>query len=137
MEIFELKDSTRVNTETTVSETLPVYELGSFEPVAEIPARPAPDQMYVWREELHGYFAAMRQFNVMDAVDVFEHLSAFSARASEIRNLCMEMDSRRNNNFRIREIDPFIEECDRQFKIHSRILSVKEVEARLAGGSFA
>lgn len=95
------------------------------------------DQMFIWREELHDYFARMRQFNVMDPVDVFEHLSAFSARASEIRNLCMEHDSRRNNNFRIREIDPFIEECDRQFKIHSRILSVKEVEARLAGGSFA
>lgn len=90
----------------------------------------------VWREEIFGYYEVMKTFNDMDPSDVFRSLSAYSARASEIRAHIGEKESRTEAAFRIRVIDPFLEECDRQFKIHSRTLATDEMMARLAGGRF-
>lgn len=90
-----------------------------------------------WKDEIAGYFGVMQKLIDMDAIAAFQHLSQFSARASEIRSQLGTQESRREAAFRIRIIDPFIEECDRQFKIHSRIQAIREMDARLAGGSFA
>jgi hypothetical protein len=72
----------------------------------------------------------------MDSVEVMQTISSVSARLCEIRAYLYQVDSRRSQALRIREVDPLIEECDRQFKIHSRIQSIKEVEYKLSGGQF-
>lgn len=90
----------------------------------------------LWRTEIAQCYVIMREFNTMDSTDVFMSLSQFSGRASEIRSHLSEHEGRREANFRIKVIDPFIEECDRQFKIHSRLQAIREMDARLAGGRF-
>lgn len=87
-------------------------------------------------DEIFQYYKVMKEFNEMDASEVFGSLSAFSARASEMRAYCNRSDSKRSQNLRLKAIDPFIEECDRQFKYHSRNLSTQEAEMRLSGGRF-
>jgi len=89
-----------------------------------------------FREEILDYYKEMRRFNDMDGTEVFQSLSAFSARASEIREYLTHFDTKRNQSFRIKAVDPFLDECDRQFKIHSRIQAVRDMEVRLAGGNF-
>lgn len=103
----------------------------------EVRNRSDHDGISGFREELDSYYQAMLLFNKMDPVEVFQTLSQFSARASEIRMGLMRVDNRKNTSFRTHEIDPFISECDRQFKLHSRIQAIKEMDARLSGGSFA
>lgn len=90
-----------------------------------------------WRQEIAEYYVTMKDFTDTDPVSVFQNLSQFSARASEMRSYITAKDGREEANFRTRVIDPFIEECDRQFKLHSRIQAINEMDARLAGGRYA
>ena len=89
-----------------------------------------------WKEEIAESYKIMKEMTDMEATAVFRLLSQFSARASEIRSQIGPQEGKREAAFRIRIIDPFIEECDRQFKIHSRIQAINEMDARLAGGRF-
>lgn len=91
-----------------------------------------------WRKEISKCYQLMKVLVDMDPSDAFRHLSQFSARASEMKSLIPAMrESREQASFRIRILDPFLEECDRQFRINSRIQAVKEMDAKLAGGHFA
>lgn len=87
-----------------------------------------------WRAELSAYLSEMQKFEGMDPTEVFFRLSAFSARAAEIRFSITASESRRMTAFRTQAVDPFIEECDRQFRIHSRIQAIREMEFRISGG---
>lgn len=89
----------------------------------------------VWRTELDDYYGEMQGFGNMDPVEVFLRLSAYSARASEIRSQIVRSENRRHLSFRTQEIDPFIDECDRQFKLHSRIQATREMEFKMSGGA--
>lgn len=90
-----------------------------------------------WKKEIAGYYERMVLFIDTDALTVFQSLSQFSARASEIRSRISSNANREETTFRTRVLDPFLEECDRQFKLHSRIQAINELDARLAGGKFA
>lgn len=87
-------------------------------------------------DELDAYYRSMKEFNDIEATEVLQALSSFSARASEIRSQLQRVDSKRSYALRTKHIDPFIEECDRQFKIHSRIQSIRETDYKLARGQF-
>ncbi len=100
------------------------------------PTTKAVDTIQGWKTEIAESYVTMQEFNTMDPVSVFQNLSQFSARASEMRSRIGTTASKDWQNFRIRIIDPFIEECDRQFKLHSRITAIQEMDARLAGGRF-
>ena len=96
-----------------------------------------PNSISGWKTEIAGYYETMQEFIYTDAITVFQNLSQFSARASEMRSLISFSPGREETSFRTKIIDPFIEECDRQFKIHSRIQAINEMDAKLAGGRFA
>jgi hypothetical protein len=85
--------------------------------------------------ELDEYFAAIRKFQSMDISEILLSISAFSARAAEIRSHLMRSESRRLNAFRTREIDPFLQACEFQFRIHSRLQAIRELEFKLSGGA--
>ncbi len=106
--------------------------------VAPLPPSPTyqrpDDTLAGWKKEIAGYYETMYEFVNMDSLTVFQNLSQFSARASEMRSRIPANAARDVNNFRIKIIDPFIEECDRQFKLHSRIQAIMEMEARMSGG---
>lgn len=96
-----------------------------------------PTGLDAWREEISDCYQILKVLVDMDPSDAFRHLSQFSARASEMRSLISVREGREQANFRIKVIDPFLDECDRQFRINSRIQAVKEMDAKLAGGHFA
>lgn len=85
------------------------------------------------RAEMDNYYREMNTLNGLDPMEVFQKLSAFSARASEIRAYCFRVESRQAQALRTQMVDPFLEECDRQFKIHSRLQAIRELEFRLVG----
>lgn len=70
----------------------------------------------------------MRKFQVMDIAEVLLSLSAFSARAAEMRAQLVRVDNRRAAAFRTKEVEPLLEEVDRQFRIHSRLQAVRQME---------
>lgn len=96
--------------------------------------RPPVDTIEGWRSEIADYYGTMKDFIYSDSITIFQNLSQFSARASEMRSRISSTAGREETNFRTRVIDPFIEECDRQFKLFSRIQAIQEMEARMAGG---
>ena len=82
-----------------------------------------------WRPELTNYLNMMYEFkDEVDSREILRTLSAFSARASLMRNLIARSTSPKTNRFRIDELDPFLIEVDRQFKIYSRLISAEKLE---------
>lgn len=91
------------------------------------------DLVFVWRDELDGYYKRMHGFPELDPSEIFRELAAFSARASELRSYCVRMSSRMANTFRTQEIDFFLQEVDRQFRSWSRVVTVRGQEIALTG----
>jgi hypothetical protein len=81
------------------------------------------------RTELDNYYREMQDFDKIDPGQIFKRLAAMSARASFIRSKIVRRSQGPDvNNFRTKEIDPFIAEVDRQFKVWSRYLSVVQID---------
>ena len=77
-----------------------------------------------WRAELDEYYNMMGQFESSNIDEIMRAIASMTSRVSQIRSTVVRNENRQTQSFRTREIDPFIEECDRQFKIWSRILSI-------------
>lgn len=105
----------------------------------EFPTMPASPRQGTlvddWREELSGYLAEMQKFEAMDTTEVFFRLAAYSARAAEMRFQISSGESRRLTAFRTQCVDPFIEMCEFQFRVHSRIQAIREMEFKISGGA--
>lgn len=85
-----------------------------------------------WRPELVKYLKEMYDFkDNPDTTEILKKLSGFSARASLMRNVVIKSPLDEIVRFRLDEIDPFIQEVDRQFKIYSRIISSNQFELDL------
>lgn len=83
------------------------------------------------QEELDSWYRKMKTFPSREPTDILLLLSGWTARASEIRGMLWRINTTRASQIRIREIEPFLQECDRQFKIHSRIVSTREIEVKM------
>lgn len=83
------------------------------------------------REELDGYLEQMQTFPNLMPEEVFRLLSAWTARGTELRIQLNRSDNQRSSSFRTKEIEPFLDECDRQFKFHSRIQASQEMDLKL------
>jgi hypothetical protein len=98
------------------------------------PDQPGPQATaeQVWvetlRAEIDTYLCGLRQLGSRPPEQVFTYLSGVSARLVEIRTQLWRSDSRRCAALRSREIDPLLEEVDRQFRFHSRIAAMVELE---------
>jgi hypothetical protein len=80
------------------------------------------------RGEIDDYMVTLRKLRSMLPEQVFMELSGITARLAELRLTCVRSESRRLAALRTRELDPLIEECDRQFRFHSRIQAVRTME---------
>ncbi len=85
-------------------------------------------------DEVDHYLEKMQEFCDMQPDEVFLLLSAYTARATEIKIQLNRSDKARATSFRNRQIEPFLEECERQFKYHSRIQTTRELDFRISGG---
>lgn len=85
------------------------------------------------RKEIDSYYGEMKGFPNEFPDDIFLKLSSWTARMSEIRGKLTRSSRPAANRMRIDEVDPFINECDRQFKFHSRRQAVQEMDFKLIG----
>lgn len=99
--------------------------------------RSSTERQYLetWRREVDAYHQRMVGFSEVEPDDIFMDLAGISARMSEIRKDAVRSGRRDMNAFRTQEIDPLISECDRQFKYWSRVVTVRGIDAQLAGGT--
>lgn len=86
------------------------------------------------RKEIDGYYIMLKRLHVMPPEEVFYTLSSITARVSEIRTHLWRSESRRLAALRSREIDPLLEEADRQFRLMSRHQAVRQMEWDAAKG---
>ena len=107
---------------------MPVYGVEAPPAVNGHGADPTSDVVCTIQNELNDYLRRLQLLNSLPPVEVFQTLSAASARLAEIRNHLVRTDNRRYTALRTKEVDPLIDEVDRQFKFHSRIASVRQME---------
>jgi hypothetical protein len=81
-----------------------------------------------FRKEIIGYLEQMLDFKTLDPLEVLILIGGYSARASWMRGRLIRSGSKIADNFRIKELDPFLGEVDRQFKVWSRIVAIREAE---------
>lgn len=93
------------------------------------------------RATLQGYIGEIDQYYTM--IKAFEHsepdevmlaCSGISARLTEIRGRLQRSGSARATQLRTKEVDPLLDEIREQFKIHSRVMSAREFDWKMAGG---
>lgn len=88
--------------------------------------------------ELDGIAAAMRSFHLKQPDQVLRECGAYSARLTELSVLLHRAegsaDGRSYQRVRTMQVQRFIEELDRQFKIASRLIEVARQDIALAGG---
>jgi len=92
------------------------------------------EQIHRLENELDGYLARMSDFPALDLGDVFSQLAAMSARATTIRLWIARSETRMLAAFRTRQLDPFLEECDRQFRLWSRTQAVRQMDWEMSKG---
>jgi hypothetical protein len=81
--------------------------------------------IYEWRTEIIGYLEEMYGFREMDQpLEILRKLSAFSARASYMRNITIRSNNKEASAFRLEEVDPFLREAEFQFKVWSRVAAI-------------
>lgn len=82
-----------------------------------------------WRKELLEFLKEMTQFSSSgDYANILSRISAMTSRASYMRSLVVVEPSNVCKRFRLDEIDPFLKEADRQFKVWSRVIAVHSQE---------
>lgn len=107
----------------------------AFERQNPRPANPEIAILGSWRTELAGFFTLIKAFRNTDLVEILMNIAAMSGRASEIRNQVMEgSGSQRMNAFRTKQLDPFLDEVDRQFRVWSRVQAVRTMEWDMSKG---
>ncbi len=89
----------------------------------------------VIQSEVNDYLQRLKELNGLPPAEVFMTLSAISARLAEIRNRLVRVDNRRFQALRTKEVDPLIDEVDRQFKFHSRLQAVRSSEWEITRGA--
>lgn len=97
-------------------------------------ARNGGELLNAYRKEMDNFYKEMRNFHSEDPAVIFREIAAMTARFSHIRSQIVRAESKVWQNFRTKEVDPFIEECDRQFKIWSRAFSVQTLDWEMTKG---
>ena len=84
--------------------------------------------------ELDGYYAELQKYETMEPDEVLLSVSGLLARLTAIRAECIRSQSQRANKLRTNEIEPLISALDQQFKIHSRIQTIRELDYKITSG---
>ncbi len=91
-----------------------------------------PDEVYDElrriNEKMHGWYAK-------EPDQVLMEIAAYTPRLTELSRLLFqrEVADRRYQRIRTMHVQPLLEECDRQNKIHSRLLEARRQDLAIAG----
>lgn len=140
MVVLSLAESRRTGKAVEEATSTPVerHPATSAAPPQDVAGTPrTAEQVYIdgLRDELDEYYTGLKTLAHMPPEEVFHWLSAVSARLVEVRAHLHRSESRRCAALRTREVDPLLEEVDRQFKFHSRIAAMNELEWKMQGGA--
>lgn len=87
------------------------------------------ENISIWRVELLDYLKEMTKFSSSsDYAETLTQISAMTSRASYMRSVVVVDPASKARRFRLDEIDPFLKEADRQFKVWSRVIAVRSQE---------
>lgn len=88
------------------------------------------------RKEIDDAFADMKTFHNLEPDEIMRLCGGQSARLSEIRVRIQRVEDwqREWKNIRVREIEPALEELERQYTIASRLHSVRELDWKMESG---
>lgn len=94
------------------------------------------DLITPFQAEIDQFYSQMSDFNEIDLRGVMATLAAMSARASFMRSQIIRSEGRVAKSFRTGQIDPFLEEVDRQFRTWSRLQSIVQMEFDASRGGY-
>lgn len=90
------------------------------------------------RQEIDDAFEDMASFHQKDPDEVMRYVGGHSARLSYLRVRIMRIEDYQNSRLwkdvRTREIEPCLEELERQWRNASRLHSVRELDWRMESG---
>lgn len=104
----------------------PAINVGNSSSVNKTPM--FDEKLSAWRDEIFIYLEQMTDLSEQDEEEIFIKLAGWSARATYIRSFLILDTSRSYQAFRTGIVDPFIQECDRQFKVWSRYISIRQMQ---------
>lgn len=91
------------------------------------------------RQEIDDAFEDAQKFHQMDPDEVMRYVGGHSARLSYLRVRIMRIEeyssTRLWKDVRVREIEPCLEELERQWRNASRLHSVRELDFKMEGGT--
>lgn len=85
-------------------------------------------------KELDEYYVVVKDFHSGEPAEVLQLVAGISGRLCEMRALLQRSGSTLAAKLRTREVEPLMDQLDLQFRIASRLLSVKDFEFRASGG---
>lgn len=95
------------------------------------------DEVRGWLENVKGemdsYYTMGKAWATAEPDVVMIQISSIIARLTEIRAMCMRDNGQRTTRLRLNEIDPLIEALNFQFKIHSRLQAIREMDYKVSG----
>lgn len=106
-------------------------------PVEVAPTVPSSDENALRQEyiaEINVYVASMVHWHGREPDEVLLACSAYSARLSEMRVHLQRRNSALCKQLLNREVDPLLSQIEFQFRVHSRLLSSRELDLRMSGG---
>jgi hypothetical protein len=87
-----------------------------------------------YRDELDDYYGQILQFVGMEPDQVLLIVSGVSARLIAIRAQLVRSNSQRANKLRTGEIDPLLDHLKQQAQLHSRLITMRQLDWQLSGG---
>lgn len=90
------------------------------------------DQIDKFRNELADYLKEIAGWSA--SADVLQQIASMHARAAQIRHWLHGQNSPRATNFRKNEVYDFIQTCDFQFRVYSRLEAVRQSEMSMTRG---
>lgn len=120
--------------------TVPQGAIGAVLPMAPVNLQQVfPEvggSMESIRQEVDDAFADMKTFMTREPDEIMRICSGHSARLSEIRVRIQRIEDfhRQWKPVRVREVEPTLDELERQFTIASRLQSVRELDYRMERG---
>lgn len=101
------------------------------------PSAPPGDENTLRQEylaEINVYIASMTHWHTYEPDEVLLACSAYSARLSEMRVHLQRRNSALCKQLLNREVDPLLSQIEFQFRIHSRLLTSRELDLKMSGG---
>jgi len=84
--------------------------------------------------ELTTFYRLIQTFANLEPDEIMVTLAGISGRTCEVRAELVRREDRVAQKLRTMEVEPLIDECDRQFKLWSRIQSIRELDWKMSGG---